>query len=146
MRVGRSPAAQKINEELPAEVTVCVLVCIPNQVGYYKHRFEVLKCCLESIVKHTPRDSFELLVFDNGSCAEVRNYLQQLHEQGTITYLLLSSRNLGKVNAFKAIFGSAPGQIVAYSDDDVFFYPGWLDAHLEILRAFPGWVWLVAYQ
>jgi len=137
MRIGRSPAALKVNEDLPANVTVCVLVCIPSQVGYYKHRFEVLKCCLESIVRNTPRDRVELLVFDNGSCAEVRHYLQQLHDQGTITYLILSSRNLGKVNAFKAIFGTAPGQIVAYSDDDVFFYPGWLDAHLEILRVFP---------
>ncbi len=35
------------------------------------------------------------------------------------------------------LFNAAPGEIIAYSDDDIFFYPGWLPAHLEILAAFP---------
>ena len=35
------------------------------------------------------------------------------------------------------MFRSAPGEIIAYSDDDVLFMPGWLEAHLKILETFP---------
>jgi hypothetical protein len=32
---------------------------------------------------------------------------------------------------------AAPGEVIAYSDDDIFYYPGWLEAQLEILDCFP---------
>ncbi len=35
------------------------------------------------------------------------------------------------------IFRAAPGEIIAYSDDDVYFQPGWLARHLEILETYP---------
>jgi hypothetical protein len=50
---------------------------------------------------------------------------------------MLSSRNIGKVDALQMIFRSAPGEIVAYSDDDVLFLPGWLEEHLKILDTYP---------
>jgi len=49
----------------------------------------------------------------------------------------LSDKNIGKIGALRILFTAAPGEIIAYSDDDIFFYPGWLPAHLEILDAFP---------
>ncbi len=51
--------------------------------------------------------------------------------------LLLSQRNIGKIDALRILFNAAPGEIIAYNDDDIFFYPGWLEAHLEILDSFP---------
>jgi hypothetical protein len=36
------------------------------------------------------------------------------------------------------IFNFAPGEIVAYSDDDIFHLPGWLGKHLEIIDTFPN--------
>ncbi len=35
------------------------------------------------------------------------------------------------------MFHAAPGEVVAYSDDDILFYPGWLEAQLRILDSFP---------
>jgi len=67
----------------------------------------------------------------------VVEYLSKLRDENRIQYLILSSRNIGKIDALQMIFRAAPGSIVAYSDDDVFFMPGWLDAHLEILQTFP---------
>ena len=45
MRMGCAPPREKVTDHLPARVTVCVLVFIPEQVGYYAYRFDVLKRC-----------------------------------------------------------------------------------------------------
>jgi glycosyltransferase involved in cell wall biosynthesis len=78
------------------------------------------------------------MVFDNGSCAEVRDYLIQEKEQGRIQYLILSEKNVGKGGAWNVIFGGAPGEIIAYTDSDVLFSPGWLKRSVELLETFPN--------
>src|SRR4030042_6968681 len=85
---------------------------------------------------NTPKP-IDLLVFDNGSCPELVGYLCHLRDDGLINYLILSNSNIGKINALRVIFRAAPGEIVAYTDDDVLFLPGWLDAHLKILETYP---------
>lgn len=137
MRVGISPTRTVTTDYRPARVTIAVLVCIPDQLGYYAHRLDVLKLCLASIVQHTD-GPYDLLVFDNGSCPEVVKYLIGLRDEGIIQYLILSTQNIGKIGAFQILFRAAPGEIVAYCDDDIFFYPGWLPAHLRILEEFPS--------
>lgn len=136
MRIGMSPTRRKLSSYRPARVTVAVLVFIPELTGYFHHRLEILKICLNSLVKHT-QESYDLLVFDNGSCAEVVDYLRSQRDQGAIQFLILSSENIGKIGAFKIMFNAAPGEVIAYCDDDVLFYPGWLKAHLQVLDTFP---------
>jgi len=114
---------------------VAVIVYIPFLHGYYAQSLEVLKTCLESLWQNTPQP-YDLLVFDNASCPEVRAYLQQMHEQERIQYLVLSNRNVGKGGGWNLIFQGAPGEIVAYADSDVYFYPGWLEKSLVILEKF----------
>jgi glycosyltransferase involved in cell wall biosynthesis len=92
---------------------------------------------IQSILANT-KEPFDLLVFDNGSSPEMVDYLQSLYGSGLIDYLLLSKRNIGKLNALNMIFNFAPGEIVAYSDDDIFHLPGWLGKHLEIIDTFPN--------
>jgi len=135
-RIGSNPAKKKKTAYRPAEVTVATVTFIPSLEGYFSHRLETLKLTLDSARAHTDRP-INTLVFDNGCCAEVREYLQEELSRGGIDYLIHSRRNLGVIGAFKILFQAAPSEIVAYSDDDVFYYPGWLPAHLEILKAFP---------
>jgi glycosyltransferase involved in cell wall biosynthesis len=97
---------------------------------------DVTKMTLRSILANT-EEPYDLLVFDNGSSPEMVNYLQELYQNGSIDYLFLSERNIGKLNALNMIFNIAPGKIVAYSDDDVLHLPGWLGKHLEIIDTFP---------
>jgi glycosyltransferase involved in cell wall biosynthesis len=137
MRLGKSPTRYQKGDYRPARVTVCVLVCIPEQFGYFQHRFDVLKVCLNSIIGNTEPGTFDLLVFDNASCPEVVDYLRSLHSNRVIRYLLLSGENVGVANAYRIMFQGAPGEIIAYSDEDVLFRAGWLEAHLEILDTFP---------
>jgi hypothetical protein len=67
----------------------------------------------------------------------VVEYLGGLRDQGAIRFLMLSRENIGKIGAFELIFPAAPGEIIAYSDDDILFYPGWLEAQLRLLETFP---------
>ena len=135
-RVGVSPTRSIVSEYKPARVTVAVLTYIPELEGYYKHRLDVLKLTLASIIANTTQP-YDLMVFDNGSCKAVVDYLRDMKTPGKVDYLMLSARNVGKIGALRVLFDAAPGELIAYSDDDIFFYPGWLKAQLEILQTYP---------
>jgi glycosyltransferase involved in cell wall biosynthesis len=136
MRVGNNPSKHTIAASAPAPVTVALLVYIPFQSGYFQEGMDVLKFCLHSVYQNTtlPHDVF---VFDNGSDKSVVDFLQAEQREGRIQYLALAGANIGKAAALNFIFGAAPGEYVAYSDGDAFFFPGWLEAHMDILKAFP---------
>lgn len=136
-RFGQNPSRGKTLAYSPARTTVAVLVYAPHQAGYFQNRLDVTRMTIESVLANT-REPFDLLVFDNGSCPEMVAYLQDLYESGAIDYLLLSKHNIGKLNALRMIFDYAPGEVVAYTDDDVFHLPGWLHAHLEIIDTYPN--------
>ena len=136
VRIGMNPARDRVSDYCPARVTVAVLVYIPYLSGYFQHRLDVLKLCLATIFKHT-NEPFDLFVFNNGSCQEVKEFLRSLQESGAIQYLITAGENIGKIGAFKLMFKAVPGEVIAYADDDIFFYPGWLKAHLELLDGFP---------
>lgn len=135
-RLGSNPARGKSSSYQPARVTAVVLSYVPHLDGYFSQRFDVLRLTISSLLHHaeTPLD---LLVFDNGSCDPVKAYLQELNRTGAIQYLLQSKENIGNVGALKIAFQSAPGEVIAYCDDDVYFYPNWLKPQLEILKRFP---------
>jgi glycosyltransferase involved in cell wall biosynthesis len=137
MRVGQNPNRYALTDYRPKRVTVCVLTHVPDQSGYYARRFDVLRLCLASLIANTAPGSYDLLIFDNGSCGDVVRHLTSLRDSGRARHLILSSANIGIYNALKVMFNAAQGEILAYSQDDVFFYPGWLDAQLRILETFP---------
>jgi glycosyltransferase involved in cell wall biosynthesis len=97
----------------------------------------VLKACLNSIRENSDAP-YDLLVFDNASCDEVRQYLLDEHQAGRIQMLMLSEKNLGKGGAWNAILGGAPGEIITYTDNDCLFYKGWLSRSLQILETYPN--------
>lgn len=136
MRIGQNPAKSIEHVPQPAKITLAIVTYIPFLSGYYAQGLEVLKVCLGSLWENTPQP-YDLLVFDNASCAEVRAFLTQAHEQGRIQYLVLSEKNVGKGGAWNFIFQAAPGEFIAYADSDIYFRPGWLERSLEILTAFP---------
>lgn len=140
MRVGKNPFKGEAGSDKayrPRRVTVCLLVYIPNFEGYYRQRFDILKISIASLVNNTEGE-FDLLVFDNGSCGQVIEYLRELQEKEIVNYLLLSKWNLGYNGALNFIFSSAPGDIIAYADDDVFYHPGWLKSCVAVLETFPN--------
>lgn len=136
MRIGQNPAKSIDNVARAERVTVAVLNYTPFIGGYYSQGLEVLKVCLKSIWDNTERP-YDLLVFDNASCPEVRTYLMEKRDEGRIQYLILSDKNVGKGGAWNFIFGAAPGEYIAYTDSDILFYSGWLSALMQVMETFP---------
>lgn len=137
MRVGQNPAKYVKEVTQPERITLAVLSYIPFLSGFYSETLDVLKVCLES-ARTDPGLPFDLLVFDNGSCPEVQDWLLGEQRAGRIQYLLLSEKNLGKGGAWNFILSGAPGEWIAYADSDVLFYPGWLKRSADLLENFPN--------
>jgi hypothetical protein len=137
MRVGQNPAKSIKQVAKPKKITVATATYIPHLKGYYAESLEVLKTCLESLWTNT-KAPYDLLVFDNDSCAEVKEFLVEAKDKGLIQYLLLSNQNVGKGGAWNFIFQGAQGEVIAYADSDVLFRPGWLEHSIEILDTFPN--------
>jgi glycosyltransferase involved in cell wall biosynthesis len=137
MRIGQNPAKFVKGVAKPSQVTVAVLNYIPFLSGYYAEMLNVLDACLTGIWENTDSD-YDLMVFDNGSCDEVIGYLREAQAAGKIQYLILSEKNLGKGGAWNMILTSAPGEIIAYTDNDCRFEKGWLSKSLKILETYPN--------
>ncbi len=136
MRKGQNPAKFVKEVARPQRITAAVLNYIPFLSGFYAEALDVLKVSLDSM-RNEPGLPFDLMVFDNGSCPEVRDYLVSEKEAGRVQYLILSEKNMGKGGAWNVILAGAPGEIVAYADSDILYSPGWLSRSVELLETFP---------
>lgn len=135
-RRGQNPSKKVDQVAQSNPVTVALITYIPFLYGYYRYSLDVLKVSINSILENT-RGPFDLYIFDNASCEPVVEYLSSMQQRGAIDCLLLSAKNLGKVGAWNVLFQAAPGEYIAYADSDVYFFPGWLEKHLDIFDAFP---------
>lgn len=133
MREGNNPNRELV---LPgySQVIVGAITHLPHEGGYHKDRLEVVKCSLETMRNNAGVKDFQVYIWDNGSCDSFRDWLIEKYKPD---YLTLSP-NLGKSAARASMVKSLPPKtIVGVADDDIFYYPGWLDAHLKILKHFP---------
>ncbi|MFZ5818689.1 MAG: glycosyltransferase family A protein [Chloroflexota bacterium] len=137
MRKGQNPAKFVNQVAKPQRITAAMLTYIPFLSGFYAETLDVLKVSLDSM-RADAGLPFDLLVFDNGSCPEARDYLIKEKEEGRIQYLILSEKNVGKGGAWNILLAGAPGEIIAYADSDVLFSPGWLARSVELLETFPN--------
>ena len=125
MRKGQNPAKFVKEVARPERITVALLNYIPFLSGFYAETLDVLKACMESM-RTDAGLPFDLMLFDNGSCPEVRDFLVKEKEEGQIQYLILAEKNMGKGGAWNVILAGAPGEIIAYTDSDVLFSPTWI--------------------
>lgn len=135
MRIGQNPNKHARIRSGP-DVTIGVVVHIPSLAGYFARRLELLELTIASIHKNTTLP-FELAVWDNGSCSEVRTFLTDLYDRNLIQSLFLSRSNLGALGAFNRLAAHAHGKYFSFCDDDMLLFPGWLESQLDILEHFP---------
>lgn len=110
------------------------IVHLPNFEGYHKERFEVVKTSLTTMRENAGLDC-EILVWDNGSCQEFRDWLLNEYKPD---YVVLS-KNVGKPNAVAGILGMLPPEtIVGVADDDMYYYPDWFKAQVELMAFYPN--------
>jgi glycosyltransferase involved in cell wall biosynthesis len=96
-----------------------------------------LKSCLEGIVAlDSPRDSFEVVVVDDGSAVSPAPLIDTLRHQLAIRLIALP-RNLGPAAARNAGASAARGKFLVFIDDDCVPTPGWLSALVSQLHEHP---------
>ncbi|PZX92459.1 glycosyltransferase family 2 protein [Flavobacterium aquariorum] len=135
MRVGYNPHKDKTQPTSDYFHQVIIPVYIPNQEGYFKDSFEILKLCLDSLFK-TIHDKTSITIVNNGSCIEVVAYLNYLFHKNKIQEVIHTT-NIGKLNAvLKGISGNS-FPLITVSDADVLFLNGWQDASYSIFDVFP---------
>ncbi len=135
-RIGQNPAKLGMQAYQPQRLGMATIVYIPSREGYFRDSLAILKLTLASLRQNTP-EPFDLLVFDNGSSPVIQKELVELQQQGVIDWLILAGKNLGKTGAQNWIFSVMPNDWIGYTDSDVLFRKGWLEASREIIAHFP---------
>jgi glycosyltransferase involved in cell wall biosynthesis len=133
MRIGNNPLKSAALPS-PARVVVAVITHLPDmESDYHKTRFDVIRKSILSLDAYA-YEEHELIIWDNGSCDYLREWLYGHDDAATI----ILSRNIGKTNALKSIMRMLPPDtILAYGDDDIEYFPNWLAPQIKILETYP---------
>lgn len=100
-------------------------------------RPEAIEGCLESLCALTyPRESFEVIVVDDGSDRPPVEAVARAAREIDVT--LLARPHAGPAIARNAAAAVARGEILAFTDDDCRPDPGWLEALTEAVREDPA--------
>lgn len=101
---------------------VSVIIPVFNQIRH-------TACCLASISKNMPENSFEIIVVDDGSTDETERLI------GSIPNLryVRNKANIGFLRSCNKGAGQARGRFILFLNNDTQVLPGWLD---ELVSAF----------
>jgi len=134
MRIGVNPQKKYRIAEVSYLQQVIIPVYIPHHKAYFKDSFKILRLCINSLVKTVHSATF-ISIVNNGSCRDVRLYLQELVEEGKIQEVIHTS-NIGKVNAVKKAFQGHNFPLITVADADVLFLEGWQEATTTVFTSF----------
>ena len=138
MRSGHNPLRGQQAQPMP-KIVVCAITHLPNvggkyADGYHANRLEIVQLCLKTMRERAGME-VATCVWDNGSGPELRDWLQNEYKPD---YLTLAP-NVGKASARSSIVRAFPPEtVVCICDDDMYFYPDWLQPQLDLLRGFPN--------
>jgi hypothetical protein len=135
MRLGFNPNKDKKIETSEYFHQVIIPIYIPNEGGYFKDSFQILKYCLQSLFKTSHSKTFFTIV-NNGSCKEVVAYLNSLHKKGEIHEIIHTSA-IGKLNAILKGLVGHQFPLITISDADVLFLNNWQSESYKVFEHFP---------
>ena len=135
MRQGHNPHKDLTIEEAFYNHQVVLPVYIPNQEGYFKDSFRILQLCVESILKTVHLKTF-ITIVNNGSCTEVRDYLDELFANKKI-HEVIHTDNIGKLNAILKGLSGNNIELVTIADSDVMFLENWQSETVNVFNSFP---------
>lgn len=134
MRIGNNPHKDKETSHANYLHQIVIPVYIPNFEGYFNESFAILKVCVNSLLKTIHNKTF-ITIVNNGSCIEVRNYLDTLFQNNYIQEVI-HTENIGKLNAIlKGISGNNI-PFVTIADSDVLFCSNWQEETMKVFSNF----------
>lgn len=135
MRIGLNPNIDKQIEPTDYFHQVVIPVYIPNEEGYFKDSFQILKYCIESLLKTSHSKTYFTIV-NNGSCKTVEKYINQLHQDNKINEIITTT-NIGKLNAILKGIAGQNMPLITITDADVLFLNHWQKVTYDVFSAFP---------
>jgi Glycosyl transferase family 2 len=136
MRIGSNPNNHKEIDLSTKSHRIIIPIYIPNAEGYFADAFNVLKVCIESLLKTINGDTAITLI-SNASSQEVNQYISKLFEEKKIDKVVFNSENIGKMNAIITETRASFEEFITYSDSDVFFDKGWLLQTFSLFKMVP---------
>ena len=97
----------------------------------------VTRLAVESILSSTRDVAFELIVVDNGSAGETREYVEVLGSRNANVRTIFNPTNLGFARATNQGLAIASGDVLVMINNDVVVTPGWLGGLIDHLQV-PG--------
>jgi len=138
MRIGSNPAKER---EIQTEAyhRVVIPIHIPNlDDDYFKESLKVLELSAESLLS-TVHEETRITLVSDASCVEVEKLLERLSATSAlIDQVLISRKNIGKVNALLMATKSNTESLFTLADADTLFLPGWQGAVEELFCEFPS--------
>jgi hypothetical protein len=134
MRIGFNPNKDKLQSILEYTHQVIIPVYIPNEEGYFKDSFKIFQLCLASLLK-TTHNKTHITIINNGSCAIVVGYLNELLQQNKIQELIHTT-NIGKLNAILKGISGNDFPLITIADADVLFLNDWQEATYGVFENF----------
>ena len=135
MRIGYNPHKDELIPKSDYLHQIIIPVFIPHFEGYFKDSFAILKLCLQSVFNTAHNKTF-ITIVNNGSCDEIKSYLNELHHQDKI-HEVIHTANIGKLNAILKGLAGNEIELVTISDSDVLFLSGWQTETTKIFREIP---------
>lgn len=135
MRKGFNPKKDKLQSNDGFLHQIVIPVYIPNHQEYFKDSFKILKLCLESLFL-TVHSRTYISIVNNGSCEDVKFYLDELYNSKKI-HELINTSNIGYVNAMLKGIAGQNFQFFTTTDADVLFLNGWQERSYEVFNNFP---------
>jgi len=137
-RVGGNPAkSREISNE--AYHRVVLPVHIPKlDEDYFKESLTILELSAESLLS-TVHEETRITFVSDASCVEVEDFLKSLSTKSSlIDQVLISQKNIGKVNALLMATKSNTESLFTLADADTLFLPGWQGAVEKLFCEFPS--------
>ena len=120
--------APKARARLPAgHPDVSIVVPVYNQAPF-------TLACIDALLGHQTRHSFEILVGDDGSTDATATAVAAIPGVRHVRH----AENLGFVRNCNATAAQASGRYVVFLNNDTLVLPGWLDALIGTLENDPG--------
>ena len=120
------PALDAVRNGHPASPLVSIIVPTLDNLIF-------TRLCLESVLAHTERRAYELIVVDNDSTDGTREYLEEISAGRSNVRLLLNAENVGFPRACNQGLAAAAGEFLVLLNNDVVVTPGWLERLTEHL-------------
>lgn len=138
MRIGVNPEKNKGTQISYKLHRVIIPVYIPDlKSDYYKNSFEVLKQCINSLIKTISFDRTVITIINNDSHELIKIYLEELLNDKLIDKLINYSANYGKVYPLLSELKASYENYVTIADADVFFMNNWEQEVATIFNNFP---------